>query len=61
MSAISAVRVLTSDTVVLSVGRILATALDIESVASPDPEVRSSGRVNNEAFYPSARPEFRMI
>ena len=60
MSAVSAVKVLALDTVVLSVGIVLATALGLESVANPDPEVRSSGRVNNAAFYPSARPGFRI-
>lgn len=46
LSAVSAVKVLAIDTEVLSVGNILATALGLESVASPDPEVRSSGRVH---------------
>ena len=60
LSAVLAVKVLAIDTEVLSVGNILATALGLESVASPDPEIRSSGRVHKAVFYPSARPEFRI-
>ena len=60
ISAVSVVKVLASDTAVLSVGIVLATALDLESSASPDPEVRSTGRVNNAVFYPSAIPKFRI-
>jgi hypothetical protein len=29
-------------------------------VANPDPEVRSSRRVNNAAFYPSAGPDLQI-
>lgn len=32
----------------------------IESVANPDPLVRSSGRVHNAALYRSARPDLRI-
>ena len=60
VSAAPAVKVLASDTVVLAVGRTLATTLGLESVASPDQEVRYSGGVNNAVFYPSARTELRI-